>query len=58
MHSLNKKVIALDVNTKDKIEKAFDTNIDGLTTYQVKIANELNSTQGMPEFMYFLNEYF
>lgn len=58
IHSTNKKVFALEVNTKDKIEKALDTKIDGLSTTQVKPAIELNSTNGMPEFMYPFVEFY
>ncbi|MDO5329378.1 MAG: glycerophosphoryl diester phosphodiesterase membrane domain-containing protein [Coriobacteriia bacterium] len=58
IHGAGKKIIVLDIQAKNKIEDATKLQIDGLTTMRVQNAVELNSTNGMPKFMYAFADYF
>ena len=57
IHNMDRRIIALDVNSSEKIEKAMTSKIDGLTTINVQKAVELNNSRGMPEFMYAFTDY-
>ena len=54
---MDRRIIALDVNSSEKIERTMTSKIDGLTTINVQKAVELNKSRGMPEFMYAFADY-
>lgn len=58
IHSCNKQVVAIEVQSKEKLNRAMNTKVDGIATSHVPQAVELNKNMGLPEFMYSFTDNF